>query len=107
MKTAIAAALAALTLSACAQSPASIAPVSMGNAYDGLHCQAAASALKSERETLAALESKQRSAVTGDAVGVFLVGIPLSSLTGGDQAGHIATSKGKVLALETRLAACR
>lgn len=97
---------AVLTLAACAQSPDAIAPVSMSGAFDGMSCQAARSALIAERQTLASLDSAQRSAVAGDAVGVLLIGVPVSSLTGGDKAGLIAASKGKVLALETRVAEC-
>ena len=59
-----------------------------------------------ETQQLAALEGKQKGAVAGDAIGVFLIGVPVSSLTGGDVSGHIATSKGKVLALEARVASC-
>ena len=98
---------AAATLAACAQSPDAIAPASMGNAYAGVTCNDAAAMLQQEQANLATLSSKQRSAATGDAIGVFLIGVPVSSLTGGDVAGHIATSKGKVMALEARLAGCR
>ena len=97
---------AALALSACAQSPDAIAPVSMAGAFDGMSCPSARAALIAERQTLASLDSAQRSAVAGDAVGVLLIGVPMSSLTGGDKAGLIAASKGKVLALETRVAEC-
>lgn len=93
-------------IAACASSPDSIAPVSMHGAYDATSCQQAAVMLANERQTLAALEAKQRSAVTGDALGVFLIGVPVSSLTGKDVAGHIGASKGKVLALEARVAGC-
>lgn len=93
-------------LAACAQSPASIQPVSMGNAFAAVSCQQARADLTAERQALAALESRQKGAVAGDAIGVFLIGVPVSSLTGGDVAGHIAASKGKVLALEARLASC-
>lgn len=93
-------------IAACAQSPSSIAPVSMGNAFSTLNCQQAVNDLSAERQTLAALEGKQKGAVAGDAVGVLLLGIPVSSLTGGDVSGHIATSKGKILALEARVTAC-
>ena len=100
-------ALAALPLiAACAQSPSAIAPVSMNGAYDATSCQQAANMLMAERETLAALEAKQKGAVAGDAIGVFLIGVPVSSLTGGDVAGDIGASKGKVLALEARVAGC-
>lgn len=44
---------------------------------------------------LAALEKQQSSAATGDALGVFLIGVPTTSLTGGDKAGEIAVEKGK------------
>ena len=95
-----------LALAACAQNPASIAPVSMGAAYATHDCQQARTDLITERNTLAALEGKQRGAVAGDALGVFLVGIPVSSLTGGDVSGEIAASKGRAMALEARVAAC-
>lgn len=100
-------ALAALPLiAACAASPDSIAPVSMGNAFAGYDCRAAAADLAAERQNLAALEDKQRGAAAGDAIGVFLIGVPVSSLTGGNKAGDIGATKGKVLALEARVAAC-
>ena len=93
-------------VAACAQSPNSIAPVSMGNAYAGLACNQARADLNAERQALAALESKQQGAVAGDAIGVFLIGAPVSSLSGGNVAGSIAASKGKVIALEARVSAC-
>ena len=106
-KTVLLVALAAVVgLSACAKSPASIAPVSMAGAYDNISCTRARSMLEQERQTLAALEAQQRSAQTGDAIGVFLILVPVSSLTGADREGAIATSKGKVLALEARVQEC-
>ena len=95
-----------LTMAACAKSPDSIVPVSMAGAFDGLSCGAATQMLASEQTTLAALEQRQRNAVTADAIGVFLILVPVSSLTGNDVTGEIAASKGKVLALEARLAGC-
>lgn len=95
-----------LLAAACAKTPDAIAPVSMGNAYSAVTCQQASAEIMAERQTLAALEDAQRGAVAGDALGVFLFGVPMSSLTGGDKAGEIATSKGKVLALEARLRGC-
>ena len=95
-----------LAVASCAKSPGSIAPVSMSGAYDNITCKKAGSMLEEERQTLAALETQQKAARTGDAIGVFFVLIPVSSLTGGDREGAIATSKGKVLALETRVQSC-
>ena len=95
-----------LGVAACAKSPDAIAPVAMGNAFSGMACGAASQMLAAERPVLAALEQRQRSAVTADAIGVFLILIPVSSLTGNDVTGELAASKGKVLALEARLASC-
>lgn len=99
-------AAAAAALGACAKSPDAIAPVSMGNAYAGVSCQAASAELTAARANLTALESAQRGAAAGDAIGVFLIGVPTSSLMGGNKEGQIATEKGRVIALETRLRSC-
>jgi hypothetical protein len=95
-----------VALAACAQSPSAIAPVSMAGAYDDLSCSEARQMLGAERATLASLSAAQQGAVAGDAVGVLLLGVPMSSLTGGDQAGAIALSKGKIAAFEAKLAGC-
>jgi hypothetical protein len=98
---------AALTLmSACAQSPGSIEPVSMGAAYSGVSCEQASIEYASASNALAALSSKQKGAVAGDAVGVLLIGVPVSSLTGGDVSGQIALEKGKIASLDARLLGC-
>lgn len=98
--------IAAASVAACAQSPDAIQPVSLGNAFAGVSCAQARQMLSQERAILASLSSAQNAAVAGDAIGVLLIGVPVSSLSGGDNAGDIAASKGKVLALETRLASC-
>jgi hypothetical protein len=92
---------------ACTPRPDSIAPVSMTGAFDHLSCSKAKEQLGSERVKLASLEKRQNSAATADAVGVFLVLVPVSKLTGGDVAGEVGASKGAVLALEQRVARCR
>ena len=83
-------------LAACAQSPDAIAPVNMGNAFAATACRQAQADLITERQRLAALSAQQQNAVAGDAIGVFLIGVPMASLTGGDKAGLIAASKGRV-----------
>ncbi|MFK7764935.1 MAG: hypothetical protein AB8B62_16855 [Roseobacter sp.] len=95
-----------LVLSACAKSPDAIAPVSMGNAFASVSCTQARGQLLQEQQTLLALEKKQRNAQVGDAIGVFLLLVPVSSVAGNDVEGKLATSKGKVLALEHRLLTC-
>ena len=98
--------LAALALSACAQSPDAIAPVAMGNAYAASSCSEARTELAAKQSELTALSIQQNNAVTGDAIGVFLLAIPMSSVTGGDKEGLIATTKGQILALQQRLSSC-
>ncbi len=96
----------AALLSGCAKSPDSIVPVSMGNAFAEMPCPQAQQLLNAEHQTLAVLEQRQNDAVAGDAFGVFLIGVPVSSLSGNDAEGAIATSKGKIIALENRLLTC-
>jgi hypothetical protein len=101
------AAIAVLALTACAPSPDSIAPISMPSGmYDRLTCQQARAERAQIGQTIAALEASQRAAAAGDAFGVFLIGVPVSSLTGGNQAGLIAAERGKALALDARLVGC-
>ena len=102
-----AAALLLVSTMACTPRPDAIAPVAMTGAFDHLPCSDARSRLDTERVKLTALEKRQNNAATGDAIGVFLILVPVSKLTGGDVAGEVGTSKGTVLALEQRVARCR
>lgn len=104
-KLALACAMAA-SVSACAQQPRSITAVSMAGSYDKLSCRKTSELYEQEAAKVPALVSQQKSAVAGDAIGVFLLAVPVSSLTGGDVEGEIATTKGKLIALETRLQQC-
>jgi hypothetical protein len=97
---------AALTISACAKTPSAIAPVPMGQAFAATPCNQVVANLNAERQRVNSLSGQQRAAATGDAIGVFLILVPVSSLTGSDVEGELATSKGKVLALEERARSC-
>jgi hypothetical protein len=99
-------ALAVSTLTACAPGPSAVAPTPMGNAFAAVPCQQAQNMLIEERQRVATLSRKQSNAAIGDAIGVFLILVPVSSLTGSDVEGELAASKGKVLALENRMAGC-
>lgn len=95
------------TLAACAPRPDAIAPAAMpGEMYARHSCAAARTEHHNITQRLTALEAQQNSAATGDAIGVFLIGVPTSSLTGGDKTGQIAVEKGKKLAVEARLQTC-
>ncbi|MBY3099844.1 hypothetical protein E0I74_29900 [Rhizobium laguerreae] len=54
-----------------------------------------------EKAKLDDLSKQQISAANGDAFGVFLVGVPIGSVAGGDKEGEIAASKGKVSAMQS------
>ncbi len=70
-------------------------------AHTNLSCEALAAELKQERAKLDDLAKQQISAANGNAFGVFLVGVPIGSVAGGDKEGEIAASKGKVSALQS------
>jgi len=48
-----------------------------------------------DRERLALLSNKQTKAANGDALGVFLIGLPVASMSGGDNETEIAILKGR------------
>ena len=99
--------LALLALSACAQGPKAIAPVPAPSGfYDRLSCSQAQAQRNKIQTDLAALETKQRGAVVGEAIGVFLVLVPVSSLTGSNVAGELGAEKGKLQAVDARLMSC-
>lgn len=72
------------TLAGCATPPDRIAGMPNGE-----KCTAA------DRQRLAILYNKQEKAARNDALGVFLVGLPLASMGGGDNEAEIALLKGR------------
>ena len=89
-------------VSGCAKNPESISPMAMPvNAYSGLSCEQLAIEYQRSAMALASVEQQQRSAVMGDAAGVFLIGVPVSSLTGADKEGEVALRKGEVVAIQS------
>lgn len=89
------------SLVACASRPDSIAPATVSaNEYQGLSCSELTRHLGEKRESLREAERQQNRAATGDAVGVFLVLLPVSTIFGSDNEGVVAQYKGEVLALE-------
>lgn len=78
------AAAVALLVSSCATHPDRIKAA----AYSGAPCTAA------DRTRLAELSAEQKRAANTDAMGVFLIGLPLGSMNGPDHAAEIARLKG-------------
>lgn len=99
-------ALALLPLAACAKRPDAIVPTEIPMAaYSNLDCVGLTRELATEQGKLAALSKQQNNAANGDAFGVFLVGVPMSSLTGGDKEGDISVQKGKVISIQSTMKA--
>jgi len=93
--------VAGIGLTACAKRPGAIVATSVPvSAYVNESCEQLNQELMTEKNNLAALSKSQNSAATGDAIGVFMLGVPASSLLGADKEGDIAVSKGKVNAME-------
>lgn len=101
---AIAIALVAVALSSCAKRPDSISAATIPMAaYTGDSCSQLRQQLTVEKSNLSTLSKQQHDAANGDAFGVFLVGVPIGSLTGADKEGDISTSKGKINAMEAAM----
>lgn len=89
-------------LSGCAKKPEEIAAANIGDsAYRGQSCKQLAQAKTKITHDLDNLSAAQKSAATGDAWGVFLLGLPLSSMSGNDKETAISVAKGHVQAIET------
>jgi hypothetical protein len=73
----------AIFVSGCASHPDRIKPA----AYSGKPCTAA------DRTRLVELTAEQKRAANTDALGVFLIGLPIGSMNGPDHKSEIATGK--------------
>jgi hypothetical protein len=94
-------------VSACAPGPNAVTPYSVGtDLYSGMSCSDINDELRVKNAEVAALSSKQKAAATGDALGVFFILLPVSSLTGGDVQGELAQAKGEQIALESASRHC-
>jgi hypothetical protein len=62
--------------------------------------------LKSEEvkqiQSLENLSAKQKATATGDTVGVLLIGLPTSSMSGNDSEAEISIVKGRLQAIDRR-----
>lgn len=91
-----------LVAAGCAKKPEEISAVDIGSgAYRGQSCSQLAAALVQQQQNLENLSAAQRSAASGDAMGVFLLGLPLSSMSGNDKEAAIAVSKGHIQSIQS------
>lgn len=91
----------AIGLSACANRPSSIKPSFVSHErFIALECPAIRDRLVSARHDLARYSVLQEQKANNDAVGVFLLGVPFSKMSG-DHEADVARAKGEIEALET------
>lgn len=93
--------MAACLLAGCANRPETIhASFVSHERYMDQNCMQLLGTLSNTRAELARFSRMQDGKATGDAWGVFLIGVPFSKLSG-DHEGDVARLKGQVEALET------
>jgi len=96
--------IAAAALTACAKRPDAIVPVDIPMAaYTNQTCEQLGQEMLKEQQALAAVSKAQTDAANGDAFGVFLIGVPVGSVAGGDKEGQVAVAKGKVQAIDSAM----
>jgi type IV pilus biogenesis protein CpaD/CtpE len=104
MRHIIVGALVALTLSGCAKQAVQIPAIPVAGApYASFSCNQMSSERVRLGNELSNLSAAQSSAVTGDTIGVLLIGIPVSSMSGNDLEGQIGANKGAAQALELEI----
>lgn len=88
-------------LASCATPPERIAATAYpDDPYIGKSCAFLADETKRTSDELAALSKKQKDTVAADTIGVIVIGVPVSSLAGGDKKTEISVLKGKIEALK-------
>jgi hypothetical protein len=92
-----------LVISSCAKRPNAVVATSLpSDTYAAYTCAELAPELTKAEADVSALSAKQTNAANADAVGVFLVAVPVGSLTNNDVEGELSVAKGKVLAIKSQ-----
>jgi hypothetical protein len=92
--------LAAL-IGACATSPENIQPLYVSDmAYQNLDCNQLGQEQARLVSALSAAEDRQRECRSNDTVGVILLGLPVSSLSGSNMASEVGRLKGELQAVQ-------
>ncbi|WVX50328.1 hypothetical protein ROLI_034250 [Roseobacter fucihabitans] len=94
----------AVLVAGCAQQPERIAAIDVaGMPYRGFSCKQLDAEHLKVTQDLAATSAAQKRAANGDAWGVFLLGLPLSSMSGNDKEAVVAVAKGRINELDRML----
>lgn len=101
MKHVLAVAISAVVLAGCAARPEDIAAADIGSGvYNGQSCAQLNERRVHYSQQLDALSADQSSARSADTVGVILLGLPLSSMSGNDRETEIAVTRGHLNEIE-------
>ena len=88
-------------LEACAASPESIAPAYVSDmTYQAWTCEQMAQEQPRLSSALAAAYTQQSNARSNDTIGVIFLGLPVSTLSGGNMAGEVGRLKGELQAIQ-------
>jgi hypothetical protein len=91
-----------LVAAACAKPPEEIAAADIGpNPYARYSCKSLTQEETSLTQSLENLSAAQKNAASGDALGVLLLGLPVSSMSGNDKEAAISITKGRLQAIDT------
>lgn len=104
----VALAACAVAVAGCAANPDDIAAADIGpNPYTGFGCSQLRTEQTRLEQEIANLSADQRQARTGDTIGVILIGVPVSTLSGNDNETDIAVARGRLQAVEQQQTARR
>lgn len=96
-----------VALAACATAPQHIEPVAISSsAYAGASCSAVRAERAKTSDRLAALSAEQQAIADRDNATTFWFGVPASQVTGINHEEEIGNLKGRVDAMDARLAGC-
>jgi hypothetical protein len=85
----------------CATSPGQIKPIAVSDVhFSKFSCEELASVAADTAVALATTWENQKNAAEGDALGVFLIGVPASSMGGGDVGYALARHLGEAEAID-------
>lgn len=95
MKKALLVVFAGVLVSACSERPENIEAADIGvGSYSHMRCGQLAERQLHYTQQLSVLSAAQNRAATGDAWGVFLLGMPVQRMAGNDRATEIAVTRG-------------
>jgi len=108
MKNAILILVSMIMLGACAKKPDAVEPAKIDHTpYLQLSCSNLAQKQNEGQLAVESLSAKQKAAADNDALGVFLLGLPLASMSGNDPEAQLSIAKGQLNAIKMARASKR